>query len=262
MNIAFPQRPWNVLTLSEESFLRVGRPGSQGRQWRYWRWCGSGGHNPWLSCADWSLRAQPVLGFHPSSWARVFRSPLQSSLKEDSQVESLREAPRTLPLQPHWREASLLQPAWAAGRLWETLATGEHSTSVKESIWQVFWKVLKQCGNSGCCQSGLTCVWLKWWEEIKDKCFQFRKVQTGWGVGSLWSSSPAGRDAKMGAASHPPPPHPPTHTEEVDKFRKGLDSVLIGFFVDLTDRVFLTPGRPQGLNGFLVFLPGHTDGGK
>lgn len=85
--------------------LRVeGWTGTKGRQWRYWRWCGGGGRNPWLSCADWSLRAQLVLDFHPSSWARVFCGPLQSSLKEDSRVQSLHEALRTLPLQPHTEE--------------------------------------------------------------------------------------------------------------------------------------------------------------
>lgn len=45
--------------------------------------------DPWLSCG-WSQRTQLVLGFCPNSWARVFWNPLQSSLKEDSQVEALR----------------------------------------------------------------------------------------------------------------------------------------------------------------------------
>lgn len=84
-------RHWNVLTLL---------PQGRGGQWCYWRWCDSGGCNPWLSC-DWSQRTQLVLGFCPSSWARVFWSPLQSSLKEDSQVVFPCEALRTLRLESH-----------------------------------------------------------------------------------------------------------------------------------------------------------------
>ena len=148
---------WDIFVVDESVFSVDGWTGSQGRQQRYWRWCGSGGHNPWLSCADWPHRAQLVLGFHPNSWARVFCGPLQSSLKEDSQIESLHEALRTLPLQPHCGEASLSQTPkrQQSGReQLKILATGEQSTRVKENIWQVTWKVLNQCGNSGCCQYG------------------------------------------------------------------------------------------------------------
>lgn len=128
--------------------------------------CARGGHNLWLSCADWSHRAQLVLGFHPSSWAWEFCGPLWKRI--------VKYSPSARPQGPCWAETPLLLTLKkttgrqiAAGWLWEILATGEHSTSVKENIWQVTWKVLKKCGNSGRCQNGWN-VWLKQWEEIKD----------------------------------------------------------------------------------------------
>ncbi len=83
---------------------------------------------------------------------------------------------------------------------------------------------------------------------LKSKCFQFREVaQTGWGARRLWSSSPAGRGASLGEAFHLPPQRKWT------TLGRALTVCWLGLFVNLTDLLFLDPGRPQGWNGFLVF---------
>lgn len=92
-------------TLKGSDFCRTaGRTGSQGRQWRL------------LKMVEAIIRGFPVLtGLTEPSWCWVsiqaaglgcFVVLFSPSLKEDSQVESLHEAPRTLPPPPHRRETS------------------------------------------------------------------------------------------------------------------------------------------------------------
>lgn len=248
-----------ALFIVDESFFSVGWTASQGRQRRYWRWCGSGGHNPWLSCADWSHRAQLVLGFHPSSWARVFCGPLQSSLKEDSQVESLHEALRTLPLQPHCRETSLLQTPNRQQSGWEQLEdSGRHWQQVNIApVWRRIsgkWpgRSWTNVGTQDVVSMGEVCLTQTTARnkrhQLKSKYFQFRKVaQTGWGARSLWSTSPARKGTRLGEAFPLPPQRKWT------SLGRALTVCWLGHFVNLTDLVFLDLGRPQSWNGFLVF---------
>lgn len=97
----FHLKTWNVLTfVAEEPFLRLTAKGDSGIT--------EDG-----VAVEAIIHGFPVLtGLTEPNWcwvsiqaAGVFCGPLQSSLKEDSQVESLHEALRAL---PHWGETLLL----------------------------------------------------------------------------------------------------------------------------------------------------------
>lgn len=146
----------------------------------------------------------------------------------------------------------------AAGTLWETLLTGEHSLRVQKNIWLVTWKVLNPCGNSGCCQYGWN-VWLKQWEEIKlfkkkKKVFSSGRLLRQGGV--CWACEPCWERCRVKWSFSFTP------TEEVDKFRKGFDSVLIWPFRQSDWSSVSWSGKTSGLKWFPCIWSGHTDDGK
>ena len=105
------------------------------------------------------------------------------------------------------------------------------------------------------------CVWLKWWEEIKDtgcKANVFSSggfLRQGGACGACEVAPLLGETQGWVRLSLTP-------TEEVDNFRKGLDSVLIGPFRQSDWSSVSQCGKASGLEWFRCILPGHTDGGK